>query len=299
VPPACAARAGRTVLEGKLVSLGLVIADTYPDKRIARFAVERTLREIAVDECLLLSDTCFVPGARHVAIDPITSLAQYNALALDGLPGWTGCDTTLLIQWDGFVLDGRRWRKDFAEWDYIGAPWLHLGSAVGNGGFSLRSRRLLNAVQRLRREEPEADVETAEDLQICFKYRAALQAQGLRFPDAELAGAFARERLPGVPGGAVAAAQELDSFGFHGVFNFPLVLAEAEVLEQFDSILPRMGSASAVWFLFVWHAWCRRYRDLGTRALQALGQRDAALWGEVVQACLLRGMSPQWIVAAG
>jgi hypothetical protein len=280
------------------LSLGIVIADTYPDKRIARFAVERTLREMHVDECLLLSDEPFVPGARHVVIDPLKSIAQYNALTLDAMPGWTGCDTTLLIQWDGFVLDGRRWRKDFAEWDYIGAPWPHMASAVGNGGFSLRSQRLLNAVQRLRRDEPQADVETAEDLQICFKYRASLQAQGLRFPGADVAGAFACERQPATPSWAAATALGLDSFGFHGVFNFPLVLGEDEVLEQLDSILPRMSSSSAVWFLFVWHAWCRRYRDLGTRALRALGERDASLWGQVVQACLARGMSPQWLVAS-
>ena len=279
------------------MSLGLVIADTYPDKRIARYAVERTLREIAVDECLVLSDTPFIDGARHVRIDPLKNIAQYNALTLDQLPQWTGCDTTLLIQWDGFVLDGQRWRGDFVDFDYIGAPWPHMAGAVGNGGFSLRSRRLLNAVQRLRQDEPQADVDTAEDLQICFKYRAPLQAQGLRFAGTDVAGAFACERQPATATWAAAPAAGLSSFGFHGVFNFPLVLSEDEVLEQFDSMLPRMGGSSAIWFLFIWHAWCRRYRDLGRRALAALGARDAALWGQVVQAALARGMSPQWLVA--
>lgn len=277
------------------MTLGLVIADTYPDKRVARWAVERCLRELPVDDCLVLSDEAFVPGARHVAIAPLTDIAQYNALTLDALPQWTECDTTLVVQWDGFVIDGRRWQREFAEWDYIGAPWPHLAQAVGNGGFSLRSRRLLNAVQRLRQDEPAADVDTAEDLQICFKYRAALQAQGLRFPDAQLAAAFACERQPAAPAWH-ALAQGIDSFGFHGVFNFPLVLSEDDVLQQFDSMLPRIGGSSAQWMLLVWHAWCRRYRDLGTRALAALGARDAALWGQVVQALLARGMSPQWLV---
>lgn len=279
------------------MSLGLVIADTYPDKRIARFAVERTLRELPVDECLLLSDEPFVPGARHVPIAPLKNIAQYNALTLDQLPAWTGCDTTLLIQWDGFALDGHRWRSDFADFDYIGAPWPHMASAVGNGGFSLRSRRLLNAVQRLRKDEPQADIDTAEDLQICFKYRDALQAQGLRFPDADLAMAFACERQPAAPAWADLPASGLASFGFHGVFNFPLVLGEDEVLDLWDSILPRVGKSSAVWFLLVWHAWCRRYRALGRRVLADLGAKDAALWGQVVQAALARGMSPQWLVA--
>jgi hypothetical protein len=279
------------------LSLGIVIADTYPDKRIARFAVERTLREFAADDCLLLSDTCFVEGARHVPIEPMRSIAQYNALTLDHLPEWATCDRYLLVQWDGFVLDGRRWRGDFADWDYIGAPWPHMAGAVGNGGFSLRSRRLLHAVQRLRTEEPQPDIDTAEDLQVCLKYREALQAQGLRFPNAELASAFACERLPAAPAWAAAGTQGISSFGFHGVFNFPFAMTEDEVLELWDSILPRMGNSSAIWFLLVWHAWCRRYRDLGARALAALGERNAGLWGQVAQACLARGMSPQWLLA--
>lgn len=278
------------------MKLGLVIADTYPDKRIARFAVERTLAQLPVDECLVLADEAFVPGARHVRIDPITSIARYNALTLDDLPGWTGCDTHLLVQWDGFVIDGQRWRDDFTQWDYIGAPWPHMADAVGNGGFSLRSRALLQAVQGLRRQEAEPDVQTAEDLQICLKYRAPLQAAGLRFADATTAGAFARERLPAAPAWRDAGATGLPSFGFHGAFNFPLVLPEDELLGLLESILPRMSSSSAVWYLLVWHAWCRRYRDFGQQVLQALGQRDAALWGQVVQAALARGMSPQWLL---
>ncbi len=278
--------------------LGIVIADTDPDKRVARFAVARTLREIDTRECLVLSDEPFVPGARHVPIEPIAGRAAHNALTLDRLPEWTGCDVNLLLRWDGFVIDGRRWRREFAEWDYIGAPWPQMAQAVGSGGFSLRSRRLLNAVQRLRRDEPQADVETAEDLQICFKYRAALQAQGLRFPDAALAGAFACGRMPAASGWSVPVAPGIASFGFHGAFNFPLVLAEDEVLSLFDSMLPRMGDSALGWSLFVWHAWCRRYRDLGMRALAALGERDALLWGQVVQTCLARGMSPQWLLAA-
>ena len=140
-------------------------------------------------------------------------------------------------------------------------------------------------MRRLRDRE----VDTAEDLQICFKYRTALEAQGLRFPDAQLAAAFACERQPAAPAWH-ASGQGIASFGFHGVFNFPLVLGEDEGLQQFDSMLQRIGNAPAQWMLLVWHAWCWRYRDLGTRALAA---RDAALWGQMVQALLARGMSPQ------
>jgi hypothetical protein len=273
--------------------LGAVIADTYPDKQIARFAIERTLREFPVDECLLLSDSCFVNGARHVSIGPLSSISSYNELILDRLPAWADCDAYLFVQWDGFVLDGQRWRSEFLDCDYIGAPWPHMGGAVGAGGFSLRSRSLIETLHRMRRQESGPDIDLAEDLQICFRYRDGLEASGLRIAGAEIAAAFSFERLLTVPDRITAAGP--DTFGFHGVFNFPLVLTEQEILALFDSMIPRMGRSLPVWYLFVWHAWERRYRDLGIRALTALGELDANLWGQVAQACLRQGMSPRWL----
>jgi hypothetical protein len=275
------------------IAIGVVIADTYPDKQVARFAIERTLSELPVHECLLLSDSCFVSGARHIAIDPLANLSSYNELILDRLPAWADCDAHLIIQWDGFVMDGRRWRAEFLSYDYIGAPWPHMGGVVGAGGFSLRSQRLIGALRHLRQQEAEPDIDTAEDLQICFKYRATLEALALRIAGTELASAFAFER-PLAAGEAISSAPP-QSFGFHGVFNFPLVLAEEQILALFESMLPRMSSSWAVWYLFVWHAWQRRYQDLAMRALAALGERNAKLWGQVAHACVKRGMPPAWL----
>jgi hypothetical protein len=168
-----------------------------------------------------------------------------------------------------------------------------MGGAVGAGGFSLRSRGLMKTLQRLRQQESAPDIDTAEDLQICLNYRDVLQASGLRFAGSEIAAAFAFERIPAAPDWTSVAG--LNTFGFHGVFNFPLVLAEDEILTLFDSILPRMGRSPAVWYLFVWHAWQRQYQDLGIHALTALGERDAKLWGKVAQACLSHGVSPAWL----
>jgi hypothetical protein len=273
------------------VRLGIVIADTYPDKQIARFAVERTLREFPADECLLVSDSCFVEGARHVSIRPLSSLADYNELILDRLPAWVDCDAYLVVQWDGFALDGRCWRAEFLDWDYVGAPWPHMSGVVGAGGFSLRSRGLMKALSRLRLQEGVRDIDTAEDLQICLRYRPALEASGVRIAGTELAAGFAFERLRLAP--SAISAFRAHTFGFHGVFNLPLVLAEDELLGLLDSILARMSRSA--WCLFVWHAWQRRYQDVGVRALAALAERDAIVWGAVAQTCLMRGMSPRWL----
>jgi hypothetical protein len=276
--------------------LGAIIADTLPDKRAARFAVERTLQELPIRDCLVVSDRCFVDGARHVPIAPLRGLPGYNELMLDVLAEHLECDTYLVVQWDGFVIDGRRWRRAFLEHDYIGAPWLHRGGAVGAGGFSLRSRRLIDTVRDIRRFGASRDIHTAEDLQVCMTYRRALDAAGLRIAPAAVAERFAFERMAHPIAGAQSGVP--DTLGFHGVFNFPLLLAEHEILTLLDSIIPRIPPSTSVWQLFVWHAWLRGYEMLGVRLLSALGDKNARVWAQVAQACLDCGVSRRWLTAA-
>lgn len=271
--------------------LGLVIADTYADKRSARFAIERTLRELPVEECLLLSDACFVDGAQHVAIAPLDGVRDYNALMLDRLADWTRCDAYLVVQWDGFAVDGGRWRDAFLDYDYIGAPWPHIGGVVGAGGFSLRSRRLIESVHRLRRLESVSDVDTAEDVQICVKHRSDLEAAGFRFADQHVASEFAFERRADATSSAAVHA-----FGFHGAFNLPLVLSEAELLAELEALVTRMRPIPATWYLFVRHAWERGYRDVCTRALALLSERNSRVWAQVVQSLLRDGVPRRWLL---
>lgn len=110
------------------------------------------------------------------------------------------------MQWDGFVRDGTAWSDEFLDYDYIGAPWpqYHDHMNVGNGGFSLRSRKLLAATANI---DPNGD---PEDFVICRTHRVRLENQyGLRFADMDVATRFSYER------GESTGLQ----FGFHGVFN--------------------------------------------------------------------------------
>jgi hypothetical protein len=111
------------------------------------------------------------------------------------------------VQWDGFVLDARRWDPTFLDYDFIGAPWPQFedGHNVGNGGFSLRSRRLMRGCQDERFTDGHP-----EDVAIGRLNRDFLEDEyGCRFPSAEVAERFSYERTkPADP-----------SFGFHGIFN--------------------------------------------------------------------------------
>ena len=123
----------------------------------------------------------------------------------------------LLVQWDGYVVNPQAWDPAFLDCDYIGAKWYWQsdGLRVGNGGFSLRSRKLLRALQ-----DPRIELVEAEDITIGRAFRRLLEREhGIRFADEALADRFSFE----------AAYPIGKPFGFHGLFNFCRTVVPAEI----------------------------------------------------------------------
>lgn len=155
-------------------------------------------------------------GIRHVRTSGMESREAYSKFIIHELAGHIETDFALCVQWDGYVLNAQNWSEEFLTVDYIGAPWPQFddGHDVGNGGFSLRSRRLLAACvdQRL-------DDSGAEDIAICRSARPFLERKyGIRFADRDLARRFSYERT--VPQG--------NEFGFHGAFNMSGIMPRDE-----------------------------------------------------------------------
>jgi ADP-heptose:LPS heptosyltransferase len=132
----------------------------------------------------------------------------------------------LVIQWDSWILNPEAWSDDFLQYDYIGAPWGWHGDAheVGNGGFSLRSRRLMEyvAAQGYAPTSPEDD-------HLCRSLRSTfLEEAGFKFAPVDVANRFSFERT--------GYAGKDKHFGFHGIFNFRLVL-EGGALQQHSDLI--------------------------------------------------------------
>ena len=147
-------------------------------------------------------------GIDVVAIPPLGSRDAYSAFVLKSLLPHVATPHVLLVQWDGYVVNPDAWDPAFADCDYIGAKWFWHddGMRVGNGGFSLRSRRLLEALQ-----DPRIVLVEAEDTTICRTFRPLLEREfGIRFAAEALADRFSYE----------AAYPIGRPFGFHGLFNF-------------------------------------------------------------------------------
>ena len=172
-------------------------------------ALESCLDQINFADCLLFGAGGYsTADARIRVIDGPTllSAADYSNFILHRLGDHVETSHALIVQWDGFVLDAAHWDPRFLECDYIGAAWPQFddGHDVGNGGFSLRSRRLMDACQH-----PQFVGGHPEDVAICRTNRALLELQGIRFADRALADLFSFERTK-PPG---------PTFGFHGIFN--------------------------------------------------------------------------------
>jgi hypothetical protein len=116
-------------------------------------------------------------------------------------------DYALVVHLDGYIVHPEKWDSAWLEYDYIGAPWPHQEVGVGNGGFCLKSRRLMNRVASL----PWQDM--PGDLLICSYYRQTLVREGYRFAPVSVAAQFSVEHpVPETPSA---------TFGFHGDWNYP------------------------------------------------------------------------------
>lgn len=69
---------------------------------------------------------------------------QYSFITLKLCPHICTEDFNLIIHSDGYAVNPDAWTDEFLEYDYIGATWDT--GMVGNGGFTLRSRKLYNSL---------------------------------------------------------------------------------------------------------------------------------------------------------
>lgn len=191
-----------------LTDVTLCAVDTI-NPRLAARALDISQSQCHFGDAILMSHQVVPTQTRIVQIGQLRSLGEYSAFVIKELPGYISTPWVLVVQWDGYVVDSSRWSDDFFQYDYIGSRWLGSsdGRDVGNGGFSLRSARLLNALSDKRFSVPE---NAAEDALICTMWRTTLESDyGIRFAPASVADRFSYEY----------ATPERPSFGFHGPFN--------------------------------------------------------------------------------
>lgn len=169
-----------------------------------------------------------------IKIKKFNSIHDYSNFLLR-IDNFIESSHVLIIQDDGYVLNPEKWRDDFLNYDYIGAPWPNNYSwrkrwkndqylnaykyskinRVGNGGFSLRSKKFLKFSKQFKSTN-----QIPEDVFLCLlKYQESQQFD-IKFAPFEIAYEFSLE----VPLRGFKLKKELkkgsidinNHFGFHG-----------------------------------------------------------------------------------
>jgi len=225
----------------KLKNVTLVaVSSIFISKTIEKLEV--SMAEIEYAEVLLISHErprSLPKGVTYKHCKRITSIDEYSKFMAYELAQYVTSEYTLVIQYDSCVVNPRQWDSEFLQYDYIGAPWpenLHftdegVNIRVGNGGFSLRSKKLLNALNELRL--PFTDNGTGffnEDGIICVYYRKILEEYGIRFAPPDVATRFSYEND--------CPESVKNSFGFHkNKKNVPLFFFIKYRLKKIFSLL--------------------------------------------------------------
>lgn len=142
----------------KLNDVTLVMVDCTNYKR-SKFVLQHCMNLVEFNSVKFLTHfESNEPFAKNhcVKIQQIDSTRAYSFFMLSELNSYFDTDFVLVVQHDGFILDTSCWTNEFLNYDYIGAPWPHIvlddgvpgHFNIGNGGFSLRSKKLHKILQK-------------------------------------------------------------------------------------------------------------------------------------------------------
>lgn len=160
------------------------------------------IEQIKLPDYFSLGETLDIP-----IVGPVSSkkINPYSLFMIKDIYKYISTDYLLMFQNDGYIRNPDAWEDEFLNYDYIGAPWpwpAYISHPVGNGGFSLRSKRLC----QLLGEDQSVPAAAPEDVLICVHLRKALEGKGIRFAPIDVAARFSTEWHSGYT----------DQFGFHG-----------------------------------------------------------------------------------
>jgi len=164
-----------------------------------------------------------------IKIPEIKSIKDYSNFVIYELHKYIKTSHVLIVQWDGYIINKNKWDFKFLNYDYIGAPFIPRDSDKsysrdkngafyinGNGGFSLRSKRLLEAPTKFQLKDNAYFTNSHEDGFFCVYQRRFLESKGFIWAPFSIAKNFSIESPI-----SLSDLEELP-FGFHGKKMFYL-----------------------------------------------------------------------------
>lgn len=153
--------------------------------------------------------------------EKMKSIDDWNYKIIYELHNYVDTEFAMLIHADGYVVHPEKWKDEFLEYDYVGAPWplptdnYSYRDAIGNiirvgNGVSLRSKRIMELPSQLGFAWMSYYGNTNEDGYLCCHRRQSLIGEGIRYAPLEVAKYFSKEHeIPENIG--------LETFAFHSL----------------------------------------------------------------------------------
>lgn len=198
--------------------VAIINSDNYFDK--TAHAISHSLTQIKPVRTIII---CPQKNHAYEDIEPVEAdmSGDYSYWILKNLKDYINTPHCLIQQWDSAVIDISKWDDKYLEYDYIGAPWEISGDyKVGNGGFSLRSKRFLEESAKLASLLPQGKfIYGNEDYFLCVTAHQYLESKDIKFAPTETARQFSVERPTSSAPHDYNDLSTYRSFGFHGCFN--------------------------------------------------------------------------------
>jgi len=184
-------------------------------------ALKYSCREIDFAKVILITPEDIQDDSVEIIKCNPLNYEQYNEFIVYKLHEYIRTEHALIVQNDGYVVNSDRWTDDFLKYDYIGALWplptdtFSFRDAngdiqrMGNGGFSLRSKKLLKLASEVGLEWKPYFGFYHEDGFFCCHNRHVYEEHGCRFADNHIAARFSHETPTQETVGIIP-------FGFHG-----------------------------------------------------------------------------------
>jgi hypothetical protein len=229
----------------------ITVVAIYGDGRgkVALPALRKTAEALPGCKSLLITNTELDITKMHQKIIAAPLDYQgYSEFVMYSLHNYIDTEYALIVQHDGWALDAQNWNDDWFDYDYVGGPshaalmpsgefstlyqWCTDGKEykdaliVQNGGFSLRSKKFLEAPTKhgiMRRNFPEAMLNN-EDVQLGCFLRPAMENVGIKYAPLEVAKYFSFEHFGPIHSGFDASKV----FGHHS--RFRQLLSNGEML---------------------------------------------------------------------
>ena len=184
-------------------------------------AIKYSMRELEFDRAILITPEDIQDDQVEIIKCEPLNYQQYNHFIVYRLHEYINTTHCLLVQNDGYVVNPDMWQDQWMQYDYIGALWPYPQDdfsfrdqdgniqRMGNGGFTLRSKKLLCAANDLDLEWKQYYGFYHEDGFFCCHNRSKYESVGCKFAPIEVAAEFSHESQ-------VEENQGHIPFGFHG-----------------------------------------------------------------------------------